>query len=142
MCYYSSMSNKNPRSKLSQMKRKYFFSVILYFVSYFLITLLVAEILFTITEAIPTIRLVVIIFLIVTDIIFTNYVLNSDLKQWLRAPIEISFEKMLKKGYNTPKDIERKEYQIDKTSRESVVGENRQQVTEKSSGSSLGETKQ
>ena len=74
------MAETNPRSKLRSMKRQYFLVTFLLTISLFLVVYLPMEILFTIFEAGPYVRLGFTAALFVADYIAVNFIVNHKLQ--------------------------------------------------------------
>lgn len=84
------MDDRNPRSKLGMMKRRYFIATLTVFLGIFLIAYLMLEILFMIFEAEPYTKLLVLFVLFVTDFVATDHIINQVLKdRWLREAPDI-----------------------------------------------------
>ena len=84
------MDERNPRSKLPYMKRRYFIATMTVFLGIFLLAYLMLEILFMIFEAEPYTKLLVLFVLFVTDFVATDHIINQVYKdRWLREAPDI-----------------------------------------------------
>ena len=85
-----SMNERNPRSKLRQMKRRYFAATVLVYLVLFFIAYLIAEMLFMIFETGPFTELAVILMILVIDGVVTDYIINQRMKnRWRREAPDI-----------------------------------------------------
>lgn len=85
-----SMSERNPRSKLRQMKRRYFAATVIVYLVLFFIAYLVCEMLFMILEASPYTKLAVLLMVMVIDGVVTDYIINTRMKnRWRREAPDI-----------------------------------------------------
>ena len=84
------MNERNPRSKLRQMKRRYFAATALVYLVIFFIAYLVCEMLFMIFEAGPYTELAVLLMVMVIDGVLTDYIINTRMKnRWRREAPDI-----------------------------------------------------
>ena len=85
-----SMNERNPRSKLRQMKRRYFAATAIVYLVLFFIAYLVCEMLFMILEAAPYTKLAVLLMVLVIDGVVTDYIINTRMKnRWRREAPDI-----------------------------------------------------
>ena len=85
-----SMNERNPRSKLRQMKRRYFAATAIVYLVLFFIVYLVCEMLFMILEAAPYTKLAVLLMVLVIDGVVTDYIINTRMKnRWRREAPDI-----------------------------------------------------
>lgn len=85
-----SMNERNPRSKLRQMKRRYFAATAIVYLVIFFIAYLVCEMLFMILEAAPYTKLAVLLMGLVIDGVVTDYIINTRMKnRWRREAPDI-----------------------------------------------------
>ena len=84
------MNERNPRSKLRQMKRRYFAATAIVYLVLFFIAYLVCEMLFMILEAAPYTKLAVLLMVLVIDGVVTDYIINTRMKnRWRREAPDI-----------------------------------------------------
>ena len=84
------MSERNPRSKLRSMKRRYFWTTVAVYLGVFLFAYLMLEVLFMIFEAGPYTRLSAYAVLFVVSGVITDHIINQTLKdRWRREAPDI-----------------------------------------------------
>ncbi len=85
-----SMNERNPRSKLRQMKRRYFAATAIVYLVIFFIAYLVCEMLFMILEAAPYTKIAVLLMVLVIDGVVADYIINTRMKnRWRREAPDI-----------------------------------------------------
>ena len=84
------MNERNPRSKLRQMKRRYFAATMLVYLFLFPLIYLVCEIMFMIFETGPYTKLAVLLMFMVIDGVVTDHIINRVMKnRWQREAPDI-----------------------------------------------------